>query len=83
MNLYGSPIHDVLRGIDGVNVLYQVEPLDCIISEPDLGWCSLQWLDIARMHIRPPTGKNYGLVCFHSSLVIDYSLRAYLVGFRY
>ncbi len=77
-NLYGSPIHDVLRGIDGVQVLYQVEPLDYMIKEPDLGWCALQWLDMARMHITP-TGKNYGLVCFHNSLVIDYSLRSYLL----
>ena len=79
-NLYGSPIHDVLRGIDGVDVMYQAEPFDHLIAEPDLSWCAAEWLDIADIHLRRAAG-NHGLTCFHASLVIDYSLRSCLLHY--
>lgn len=80
-NLYGSPIHDVLRGIGGVDVMYQAERLDCLLAEPDLGWCAAEWLDIAGIHLRRAVGDDHGVICFHASLVIDYSLRSCLLHF--
>lgn len=50
VNLYGSPIHDVLRGIGGIDVMYQAEPLDHLIAEPDMGWCAAEWLNMADSH---------------------------------
>lgn len=80
-NLYGSPVHDVLRGIGGVDVMYQDEKFDHLIAEPDLDWCAAEWLDTAGVYLRRAVGDDRGAVCFHASLAIDYSLRSCLLHY--
>ena len=80
-NLYGSPIHDVLRGINGIDIMYQAEQLSHLTAEPDLSWCAAEWIDIVGVHLQRAVGGGCGIVCFHASLAIDYSLRARLLHY--
>ena len=80
-NLYGSPIHDVLRGIGGVDAMYRAGRFDHLIAEPDLDWCAAEWLNIADIHLGRAAGRDNGFACFHASLVIDYSLRSCLLHY--
>ena len=83
-NLYGAPMYGVLRGIDS-RTIYRDVHFNPALADPDTHWCAGEWLRIADIHLGRAATDDCGLSCFHASLVIDYSIRAYLLhhGIRF